>query len=241
MSQSTDFKNAFDSSSKHTQGVTENIIIDSSSDNILLTILDSQVVSVSIAGAAITSPLVEKETIELDLSKVTKAQLAGTIAALMLDNIKALKQVAGMSPTEMNVLNRRHIAGRFLSEIVPVIQGKLTLATLPNYVSTASSQTTPVTDKELEQIGIKRSSLHSAEWLKYGKTRAKPVAKLVFIHKVDNAAAVKAIEAKLAPFAAYDDTGKRIATSVSKSVDTMDSIVAYIDLVQDSDIEEFDL
>lgn len=239
MSQSTDFKTALNSSAKHSLGLTENIIIDSSSDNILLTILDSQIVSVSIAGQAVTTPLLEKEIIELDLSKVTKAQLAGTIAALMLDNIKALKQVTDLSPVEMQVLNRRHIAGRFHSEIVPVIQGKLTLATLPNYVTTASSQTIPLTDAELAQLGIKRSSLHSAEWLKYGKTRAKLVAKLVFTHTIDNAAAVKAIEAKLAPFAAYDDTGKRIASSVSKSVDTMNAIVAYVDLVQD--VEDFDL
>jgi hypothetical protein len=234
MAQNTDFQTALHTASKHAQGLTENIIVDSSSESILLTVLNSQVVSVTNAGQSISTPLVDKQIIELDLSKVTKAQLAGTIAALMLDNIKALKQVKGLLPSEMTSLNKSHIAGRFLNEIIPVMTGKLNLATLPNYQVISSSDTMPLSDSELATLGIKRASLHSAVWLKYGKTRTKPVAKLVFIYTVDNVNAAKAIDAKLASFPAYDDTGKRIPNSVSQASDTLNCIVAYADLEQTS-------
>jgi hypothetical protein len=234
MSQVTDFTTALNSASKHTQGLIENIIVDNSSDSILLTILNSQVVSVTIAGQSISTPLVDKQVLDLDLSKVTKAQLAGTIAALMLDNIKALKQVKGLLPSEMASLNKSHIAGRFLSEVVPVITGKLTLTTLPNYAVVGASDTTPLSDAEIAKLGINRTSLHNAVWLKYGKTRTKPIAKLVFKFTVDNVNAAKAIDAKLASFPAYDDTGKRIPNSVSQAGDTLNCIVAYVDFEQKS-------
>jgi len=137
MSQSTDFQTALNTATKHKLGLTGNIIIDSLSESVMITILDAGVVSIANDGA-ITQAQKVTEVITLDLTKVTKASLAGMVASLMIDNIRALKSVDGISEHAHKVLNAEHIAGRFLNEVVPVIQGKLSLSETINYVVTES-------------------------------------------------------------------------------------------------------
>jgi len=137
MSQSTDFQNALNTSTKHKLGLTGNIVIDSLSESVMITILNAGVVSIANDGG-ITQAQKVTETVTLDLSKVTKATLAGMVASLMIDNIRALKAVDGISEHAHKVLSAEHIAGRFLNEVVPVIQGKLSLSETINYVVTES-------------------------------------------------------------------------------------------------------
>lgn len=133
MSQSTDFQTALNTSTKHKLGLTGNIIIDTLNDGVMITVSDAGVVSIANDGT-ITQAQKVTETVTLDLSKITKAMLAGMVASLMLDNIRALKAVEGISEHEHKMLNAEHIAGRFLNEVIPVIQGKVSLAETSIYV-----------------------------------------------------------------------------------------------------------
>jgi len=137
MSQSTDFQTALNTSTKHKLGLTGNIVIDSLSESVMITVTDAGVVSIANDGT-ITQAQKVTETVTLDLTKVTKASLAGMVASLMLDNSRALKAVDGMSDHAHKVLSAEHIAGRFLNEVIPVIQGKISLSDTINYVVTES-------------------------------------------------------------------------------------------------------
>lgn len=242
MSQYTDFIRAFTQSSKAKQGLLENIIIDSQADGneILITVLNSQGCSVSNDGNPVTTPLITRTDVKLDLSKVTKAYLAGLFFALAFDRYRALKVVKGEGDKLMEERNKRHLAHNMLSELIPILTGALPFSTLQTNAGILTSNIQPVTDAELAKLGIKRESLHSADWLRYGKTRTEPLIKLVFKYTVDNAAALKAIDAKLSNFPAYDDGGKRIPNSVSGAVDTKDCIVAYADFAVTDNVE-FDI
>jgi hypothetical protein len=133
MTQSTDFQTELNTSVKHKLGLTQNIVIDSMSDNVMIAVNDAAVTSINNAGE-VTQALKITEVVALDLTKVTKAQLAGMVASLMLDNIRALKPADGIDDAGMKRLNAEHIAGRFLNEIVPTIQGKISLSDSVNYV-----------------------------------------------------------------------------------------------------------
>lgn len=133
MSQSTDFQTELNTSVKHKLGLTTNIIVDSLSESVMITVNDAAVVSISNSGEVTQAPKTT-EVVTLDLTKVTKAQLAGMVASLMLDNIRALKPAEGVDDAGMKILNSEHIAGRFLNEVIPTIQGKISLSDSVNYV-----------------------------------------------------------------------------------------------------------
>ena len=114
-------------------------------------------------------------------------------------------------------------AYKLISEALPVLAGQAVKKQTTSSTITAS-------DTELNTIGIDRDELHYAEWTKYGKTREKPVLKLVFKALDSDLVAKKAIVRKLASFIALDDNFTPLAITKSASSATDGCIVAYVDI-----------
>jgi len=119
----SEFKKNLFASAKAKQGLLENIVIDeSTTDVIRLTVSNACIVTVSNHGRISKLNEVSSEVIELDLKKISKEKLAGLLCRVVIDGYRSLKDIADSDKKAVVKLSKSHVAGRFLSELVPVLR-----------------------------------------------------------------------------------------------------------------------
>jgi len=119
----SEFKKELFASAKAKQGLLENIVIDeTTTDVIRITVSNGCIVTVSNNGRVSKLNEVESEVIELDLKKISKEKLAGLLCRVVIDGYRSLKDIADSDKKAVAKLSKSHVAGRFLSELVPVLR-----------------------------------------------------------------------------------------------------------------------